>query len=52
MIADIIRTIVKIVIGLILLDGVPGWLGLKGVFAFIVKLLGVLVILWALLDWI
>lgn len=48
----LISTLVKIVIGWLFIDRVPTWLNLKGFIAFIVKLIGILIILSALLDWI
>ena len=51
-ISALISTAVKILIGWILIDKVPSWLNLRGIIATIIKVVGVLVIISALLDWI
>ncbi len=48
----LIHTAVKILIGWIIIDKVPSWLNLRGVIATIIKIIGILIILSALLDWI
>lgn len=48
----VISTLVKIVIGWILIDKVPSWLNLRGIIATIIKVIGVLIIISALLDWV
>lgn len=48
----IISTAVKILIGWILIDKVPFWLNLSGIIATIIKVIGVLIIISALLDWV
>lgn len=48
----LISTLVKILIGWLLIDKVPQWLGLRGFIATIIKIIGILVIISALLDWI
>lgn len=48
----LIHTAVKILIGWILIEKVPSWLNLKGIIATIVKVIGILIILSALFDWI
>lgn len=48
----LINTAVRILIGWLLIDKVPGWLGLRGIIATIIKVIGVLVILSALLVWV
>jgi len=52
MTAKIVSTLITLLIGYILIDNVPGWLNLKGIFATIVKIVGILVVLSALLVWI
>ena len=48
----LINTAVKILIGWILIDKVPFWLNLSGIIATIIKVIGVLIIISALLDWV
>ncbi len=48
----LIQTAVRVLIGWLLIDKIPTWLSLKGVIATIVKVIGVLIILSALLSWI
>ena len=48
----VISTLVKIVIGWICIDRIPTWLGLSGILATIIKVIGVLIIISALLDWV
>lgn len=48
----LISTAVRIIIGWILIDKVPSWLGLKGLISTIVKIIGVLIIISALLVWV
>lgn len=52
MISLLISTLVRILIGWILIDKVPTWLGLKGIISTIVKVIGVLIIISALLSWV
>lgn len=52
MVNALIHTAIHILIGWILIDRVPAWLGLNGVIATIVKVIGVLIILGALLSWV
>ncbi len=52
MIHSLISTAVKILIGWILIDKVPGWLNLNGIISTIIKVIGILIIISALLDWI
>lgn len=51
-ITSLIHTAVRILIGYILIEYVPKWLSLRGLISTIVKVLGVLIILSALLDWV
>lgn len=51
-ISALIRTAVKILIGWIVLDKVPAWLNLRGIISTIVKVIGILIIISALLDWV
>lgn len=48
----LISTAVKILIGWILIDKVPSWLNLSGIIATIIKVIGVLIIISALLAWV
>lgn len=48
----LISTAVKILIGWILIDRVPAWLSIKGFIATLIKIIGILIILSALLDWV
>ena len=50
--SHIISTLAQCVIGWLLVDRVPIWLNLNGVIAFIVRLIGVLVIIRAILSWV
>lgn len=52
MIGALISTAIRVIIGWILIDKVPVWLGITGFLATILKVVGVLVILSALLDWV
>lgn len=52
MISALIHTAIKIIIGWIVIDKVPAWLNLNGIIATIIKVIGVLIIISALLDWI
>lgn len=51
-VSALISTVVKILIGWILIDKVPSWLNLSGIIATIIKVIGVLIIISALLDWV
>lgn len=48
----LIHTAVRILIGWLLIDRVPAWLNIRGIVATILKVIGVLIIISALLDWI
>ena len=52
MINALIHTAVRILIGWLLIDRVPAWLNICGIVATILKVIGVLIIISALLDWI
>ncbi len=52
MIDALIHTAVRILIGWLLIDRVPAWLNIRGIVATILKVIGVLIIISALLDWI
>lgn len=52
MIGLLISTAVRVIIGWILIDRVPAWLGLSGIIAMIIKVIGVLIIISALLAWV
>lgn len=51
-VSALISTAVKILIGWILIDKVPSWINLSGIIATIIKVIGVLIIISALLDWV
>jgi amino acid permease len=48
----IISTLIQCLIGWLLIDKVPVWLKISGLFATIIKVIGVLVIIRALLAWV
>ena len=50
-ISGLIGTCVQIVIGWILFDRVPGWLKVTGIIATVIKVIGVLIIVRAILAW-
>lgn len=52
MINALIHTAVRILIGWLLIERVPAWLKIRGIVATILKIIGVLIIISALLDWI
>ena len=52
MIHALIHTAVRILIGWLLIERVPAWLNIRGIVATILKIIGVLIIISALLDWI
>ena len=52
MINALIHTAIRILIGWLLIEGVPAWLNIRGIVATILKIIGVLIIIRALLDWI
>lgn len=52
MINALIHTAVRIIIGWLLIERVPAWLNIRGIVATIIKIIGVLIIISALLDWI
>jgi uncharacterized protein involved in cysteine biosynthesis len=52
MISALISTAIRIIIGWILIDKVPVWLGITGVIAIVIKVIGILIILSALLAWV
>lgn len=52
MINALISTAIRILIGWILIDRVPTWLSLRGIISTIIKVIGVLIIISALLDWV
>ena len=51
-VSALISTAVKILIGWILIDKVPSWLNLSGIIETIIKVIGVLIVISALLDWV
>lgn len=52
MINALIHTAVRIIIGWLLIERVPAWLNIRGIVATILKVIGVLIIISALFDWI
>ena len=52
MISALISTAIRIIIGWILIDKVPVWLGITGVIAIVIKVIGILIILSALRAWV
>lgn len=48
----IITTLIQCLIGYLFIAYIPAWLNLKGIIATIVKIIGVLIILRALIAWI
>lgn len=50
MINALIHTAVRILIGWLLIERVPAWLNIRGIVATILKVIGVLIIISALLD--
>lgn len=52
MINALISTVIKILIGWLLIERVPVWLNLSGIILTIVKVLGVLIIISALWAWV
>lgn len=52
MIDALIHTAVRILIGWLLIDKIPAWLSIRGIVATILKVIGVLIIISALLEWI
>lgn len=52
MIDALIHTAIRILIGWLLIDRVPAWLNIRGIVATILKVIGVLIIISALLYWI
>lgn len=51
-ISALIHTAIRILIGWILIEKVPHWLNLNGIFATIIKIIGVLIIISAILSWV
>ena len=52
MVEALISTAVQILRGWLFIDKIPEWLGLRGIIATIVKVIGVLIIISAFLNWI
>ena len=52
MIDALIHPAVRILIGWLLINRVPAWLNIRGIVATILKVIGVLIIISALLYWI
>lgn len=47
----IIHTLVECLIGWLCIEKIPSWLKLSGIIATIVKVIGVIIIIGALLSW-
>ena len=52
MLNALIHTAIRILIGWLLIERVPVWLNIRGIIATILKVIGVLIIISALLDWV
>lgn len=52
MINALIHTAIRILIGWLLIERVPVWMNIRGIIATILKVIGVLIIISALLDWV
>ena len=52
MINALIHTAIRILIGWLLIERVPVWLNIRGIIATILKVIGALIIISALLDWV
>ncbi len=52
MTSALISTAVRILIGWLLIEKVPYWLNLSGIISVIIKVIGVLMIISALLVWV
>ena len=52
MINALIHTAVRIILAWLLIERIPAWLNIRGIVATILKVIGVLIIISALLDWI
>ena len=50
-ISQIISTLIQCLVGWLLIEKIPVWLKIRGFFATIVKIIGVLIILRALIAW-
>ena len=50
-ISQIISTLIQCLVGWLLIEKVPAWLKISGVFATIIKIIGILIILRALIAW-
>ena len=50
-ISNLIRTAIQCLVGYLFIAYIPNWLKIRGIFATILKIIGVLIILWALLAW-
>lgn len=51
-ISHIISTLIRCLIGYLFIAYIPSWLKIGGIFATILKIIGILIILQALLSWI
>ena len=50
-ISSLIGTAIQCLVGYLFISYIPRWLNIKGVFATILKVIGVLIILRALIAW-
>ncbi len=51
MISHIISTLISCLVAYLLIVQVPAWLKIDGIFALIVRIIGVLILILALLSW-
>ncbi len=51
MISLLISTLIQCLVGWLLIEKVPAWLNISGFFAIIVRIIGILIIIRALLIW-
>lgn len=47
----LISTVIQCLVGWIIIEKVPEWLRLTGIFATIIKIIGILIIIRALIAW-
>lgn len=50
-ISMLISTLIQCLVGWLLIEKVPAWLKISGFFATIVKIIGILIIIRALIAW-
>lgn len=52
MISSLLGTIIECLIGYLFIAYIPGWLKVRGIFATILRVIGVLIIFSALFSWV